>query len=50
MSGEHPERDLPEGGVPDLDSEAQGVGLWAGDTGTLHDASRRALLRLLQGP
>lgn len=25
-------------------------GLWQGDTGTLHEQSRRALLRLLQGP
>lgn len=25
-------------------------GLWPGDTGTLHEQSRRALLRLLQGP
>lgn len=25
-------------------------GLWPGDTGTLHDLTRRALLRLLQGP
>ena len=24
--------------------------LWTGDTGRLHDQSRRALLRLLQGP
>lgn len=27
-----------------------GAGLWRGDTGLLHELSRRALLRLLQGP
>lgn len=36
-----------EQGPPQISDE---TALWRGDTGTLHDLSRRALLRLLKGP
>lgn len=38
----------PEGS--DSEQEEAAGGLWEGDTGTLHEQSRRALLELLKGP
>lgn len=34
----------------DHDSPDDSTGLWSGDTGTLTEQSRRALLKLLAGP
>lgn len=36
--------------VDDTEAHPTSAALWSGDTGTLHEQSRRALLRLLQGP
>lgn len=36
--------------VEDFDDTATGTGLWSGDTGVLHERTRRVLLELLKGP
>jgi hypothetical protein len=46
--------DLPRADLdPDeqpLDDRSAGTGLWSGDTGVLHERTRRVLLELLKGP
>jgi hypothetical protein len=47
MTDNEPSTEAPDRGP---DSPSQDAGLWPGDTGTLLDRSRRALLELIRGP
>lgn len=47
MTGPHP---MTEGEGVAAQQDASGPTLWPGDTGGLHDRSRRALLELVRGP